>query len=129
MIDQRPLKVGQSVIHDVKGRGYYTKECAASQKMNTSMVCIFVDFNTGGGPENVSRSCCHLDRVNPPEEYLENIAQTDAREDLIDAGLMTGSPDTHKVLVNVCPDCGAEEYIDIDSTLNTMVDHELCCSN
>ena len=126
------IKVGQSLIHDVKGRGFYTKECHECQQGSTSKVLIYVDFGAGAGPENVSKSCLHIDAVNPPKELTDALEAEDTVKDMMDSGIIPPSANTRrsgwkKVIVNACPNCGAQDELTVEPSYPDQTpDTELC---
>ena len=132
MINDKPIKVGQSLIHDVRGRGFYTQECHEFQQGNTSKVLIYVDFGAGGGPENVSKACLHIDAINPPKELTDALESEDTVLDMMDEGLIPKSVDTRrsgwkKIIVNSCPSCGAMDELTVEPNYPEQTpDTELC---
>ena len=134
MLNDTAIKVGQSLHHDVRGRGMYTTECHECQRFNTSKVLLYVDFGVGAGPENVSRSCLSVDHINPPKALTDALESEDTVLDLMDEGLIPKSTDTRrsgwkKVIVNVCPSCGAKDETTVDPEyIESTPDVELCNS-
>ena len=132
MLNSTPIKVGQSLIHEIRGRGFYTKECHQFQQGNTSKALIYVDFGVGGGPENVNSSMLNIDSVNPPKEVTDAFEAEDTVKDMMEEGLIPPSTDTRrsgwkKVIINACPNCGVQETLTVEPSYpEVSPDTELC---
>ena len=119
MLSNKPLKVGQALIHDVLGRVVFTEKCMELERENTSKVLMYVD--DGVEVKLVSRSCLHYLVADAPQSLLDELEGHKLFEALQAEGLIESvhevtEPCIKEVVVSSCPVCSAQETIKVNES-------------